>query len=179
MDERLVQDWTTHMLVPFMRLLQDEGGGRKQALLVLDSYKGHLTVVPSSLVVATPWCNRSTSQTTAASSAGFATATALVLRRWGSASQHVQELVRRKAFPVCDISNAEDGSKDHQTIAHLRDKAEVEVPDDVQESEEGAEATSLSNEEEDGANKMRGADEWSDDDDEMEEIEAWVAGKDE
>ncbi|CAI7856774.1 unnamed protein product [Closterium sp. NIES-54] len=43
MDDRLVQDWTTQVLVPFLKPLRDEGGRRKQALLVFDSYKGHLT----------------------------------------------------------------------------------------------------------------------------------------
>ncbi|CAI7803726.1 unnamed protein product [Closterium sp. NIES-54] len=43
MDENLVQDWTTQVLVPFMRPLRDEGCSRKDVLLVLDSYQGHLT----------------------------------------------------------------------------------------------------------------------------------------
>ncbi|CAI7746591.1 unnamed protein product [Closterium sp. NIES-53] len=43
MDERLVHDWTTQVLVPFLKPLRDEGGRRKQALLVFDSYKGNLT----------------------------------------------------------------------------------------------------------------------------------------
>ncbi|CAI7836008.1 unnamed protein product [Closterium sp. NIES-53] len=43
MDERLVHDWTTQMLFPFLKPLRDEGGQRKQALLVFDSYKGHLS----------------------------------------------------------------------------------------------------------------------------------------
>ncbi|CAI7863073.1 unnamed protein product [Closterium sp. NIES-53] len=43
MDENLVHDWTTQVLVPFMRPLRDEGSRRKDVLLVLDSYRGHLT----------------------------------------------------------------------------------------------------------------------------------------
>ncbi|CAI7902245.1 unnamed protein product [Closterium sp. NIES-54] len=45
-----------------------------------------------------------------------------------------EELVR-KAFLTCGISNAEDGSENHLILAHLRDKAEVEVLEDVQEEE--------------------------------------------
>ncbi|CAI7830054.1 unnamed protein product, partial [Closterium sp. NIES-54] len=43
MDENLVQDWTTQLLVPFMRPLRDEGCRRKDVLLVPDLYRRHLT----------------------------------------------------------------------------------------------------------------------------------------
>ncbi|CAI7788833.1 unnamed protein product [Closterium sp. NIES-54] len=45
MDEKLVQDWTTQVLVPFLKPLREEGGQRKEALLILDSYRGHTTEV--------------------------------------------------------------------------------------------------------------------------------------
>ncbi|CAI7863320.1 unnamed protein product [Closterium sp. NIES-53] len=48
-----------------------------------------------------------------------------------------EELVK-KAFLTCGISSAEDGSEDHLILAHLRDKAEVEVLEDVlDEGEDG------------------------------------------
>ncbi|CAI7764858.1 unnamed protein product, partial [Closterium sp. NIES-53] len=43
MDEKLVQDWAAQVLVPFLKSLREEGGQRKEALLVLDSYRGHIT----------------------------------------------------------------------------------------------------------------------------------------
>ncbi|CAI5486494.1 unnamed protein product [Closterium sp. Naga37s-1] len=49
----------------------------------------------------------------------------------------LEELVK-KAFLTCSISSAEDGSEDHLILAHLRDKAELEVLEDVlDEGEEG------------------------------------------
>ncbi|CAI5506263.1 unnamed protein product [Closterium sp. Naga37s-1] len=46
----------------------------------------------------------------------------------------LEELVR-KSFLTCGISNLEDGSEDHLILAHLRDKAEIEVLEDVQDEE--------------------------------------------
>ncbi|CAI5462767.1 unnamed protein product [Closterium sp. Yama58-4] len=40
MDEKLVQYRTTQVLVPFLKLLREEEGRCKDALLVLDSYRG-------------------------------------------------------------------------------------------------------------------------------------------
>ncbi|CAI7768014.1 unnamed protein product [Closterium sp. NIES-53] len=41
-----------------------------------------------------------------------------------------------KAFLICGISNAEDGSQDHLILAHMRDSGEVEVLEDVMEEEQ-------------------------------------------
>ncbi|CAI5990226.1 unnamed protein product [Closterium sp. NIES-65] len=92
-DESLVQDWTTQVLVPFLRPLRDGGGRRKEALLTLDSYRGHLT-------------------------------------------ESVPEELVRKAFLTCNISNALNGDQDHLILAHLRDKVDIDVLEDVQEEEE-------------------------------------------
>ncbi|CAI7932730.1 unnamed protein product [Closterium sp. NIES-54] len=121
MDGRLVQDWTTQVLVPFLKPLRDEGGRRNQALLVFDSYKGHLT--------------ESVGQTLKMFKCG-------VRHRYGTWFLEVgigqttcaKELVK-KSFLTCGISNAEDESEDHLILAHLRDKAEVEV---LEEEEGGA-----------------------------------------
>ncbi|CAI7836010.1 unnamed protein product, partial [Closterium sp. NIES-53] len=45
MDESLVQDWITQVMVPFLKPLRESTGCRREALVVLDSYRGHLTEV--------------------------------------------------------------------------------------------------------------------------------------
>ncbi|CAI7833602.1 unnamed protein product [Closterium sp. NIES-54] len=43
MDESLVQDWITQVMVPFLKPLRESTGRCREALVVLDSYRGHLT----------------------------------------------------------------------------------------------------------------------------------------
>ncbi|CAI7780189.1 unnamed protein product [Closterium sp. NIES-54] len=43
MDESLVQDWITQVMVPFLKPLRESTGRRREAFVVLDSYRGHLT----------------------------------------------------------------------------------------------------------------------------------------
>ncbi|CAI5940322.1 unnamed protein product [Closterium sp. NIES-65] len=43
MDEALVQDWITQVMVPFLKPLRETTGRRREGLVVLDSYRGHLT----------------------------------------------------------------------------------------------------------------------------------------
>ncbi|CAI7808917.1 unnamed protein product [Closterium sp. NIES-54] len=47
--------------------------------------------------------------------------------------QEVPEELIRKSFVTCGISTKLDGSEDHLVLAHLRDKGEVEVLEDVNE----------------------------------------------
>ncbi|CAI5505755.1 unnamed protein product [Closterium sp. Naga37s-1] len=141
-DERLVQ-----VLVPFLKPLRDEGGRDKQALLVLESYKGNLTQAASQLLKTfkmtravipgdrtSHWCNYLTYPSAAASTARFASATALA-ESWAD----VPEELVRKSFLTCGISDAEDGNEDHPILARLRDNTEMEVLEDVQEeADDGA-----------------------------------------
>ncbi|CAI7914821.1 unnamed protein product [Closterium sp. NIES-54] len=43
MDKKLIQDWTTQVLVVFLNSMREVARGRKDALLVLDLYQGHIT----------------------------------------------------------------------------------------------------------------------------------------
>ncbi|CAI6009745.1 unnamed protein product [Closterium sp. NIES-65] len=43
MDEALVQDWITQVMVPFLKPLRETTGRCWEGLVVLDSYRGHLT----------------------------------------------------------------------------------------------------------------------------------------
>ncbi|CAI5484684.1 unnamed protein product [Closterium sp. Yama58-4] len=43
MDKGLVQDWITQVLVPFLKPIREGTGRRRESLVVLDSYRGHLT----------------------------------------------------------------------------------------------------------------------------------------
>ncbi|CAI7908990.1 unnamed protein product [Closterium sp. NIES-54] len=45
MDESLVQDWITQVMVPFLKPLRESTGRRREALVVLDSYRSHLSEV--------------------------------------------------------------------------------------------------------------------------------------
>ncbi|CAI7783876.1 unnamed protein product [Closterium sp. NIES-53] len=171
MDERLVHDWTTQVLVPFLKQLRDEGGRRKQALLVFDSYKGHLTesvgqtlkmfkvtraIIPGGYTTLVQpldiSINRSfkcgvrhlystwfeeveTGQMTRAGN--LKKLPPEVVLKWIAESwADVPEELVKKSFLTCGISSAEDESEDHLILAHMWDKAEVEVLEDVLEKEE-------------------------------------------
>ncbi|CAI5477638.1 unnamed protein product [Closterium sp. Yama58-4] len=43
MDESLVQEWITQVLVPFLKPICEGNGRRRESLVVLGSYRGHLT----------------------------------------------------------------------------------------------------------------------------------------
>ncbi|CAI7778153.1 unnamed protein product [Closterium sp. NIES-53] len=162
MDEPLVQDWTTQVLVPFLKPLRDEGGRRKQVLLVFDSHKGHLTesvgqtlkMFKVTRAVISGGCtplvkpldvsiNRSFKcgvrhlYSTWFEEVGIGQTTRAVILKWivESWADVLEELVK-KSFLTCSISSVEDGSEDHLILTHLRNKAEVEVLEDVLEEEE-------------------------------------------
>ncbi|CAI7848836.1 unnamed protein product [Closterium sp. NIES-53] len=169
MDERLVQDWTTQVLIPFLKLLRDEGGWHKQALLVFDSYKGHLTesvgqtlkmfkvmraVIPGSCTPLVQPLDVSINRSFKCAmhhcyitwfeevKIGETTRNSKkpppeVILKWIVESwADVPEELVKKSFLTCGISSAEDGSEDNLILAHLQDKAEVEVLEDVLEEEE-------------------------------------------
>ncbi|CAI7812802.1 unnamed protein product [Closterium sp. NIES-54] len=60
----------------------------------------------------------------------------LVLKWIDEAWADVPKEMVRKAFLTCGISKAEDRSKDHLILAHMRDSGEVEVLEDVMEEEQ-------------------------------------------
>ncbi|CAI7859731.1 unnamed protein product [Closterium sp. NIES-54] len=56
-----------------------------------------------------------------------------VLRWIDESWEAVPEELVKKAFVTCGISTSIDGTEDHLILAHMRDKGEVEVLDDVNE----------------------------------------------
>ncbi|CAI7928170.1 unnamed protein product [Closterium sp. NIES-54] len=150
MDERLVQDWTTQVLVPFLKQLRDEGGRRKQAFLVFDSYKGHLTESVGQTLkmfkvmraVIPGGCTPLVQPLDVSINRSFKCGVHHHHSTWFEyvgigQTTRAEELVK-KPFLACGISSAEDGSEDHLILVRLRDKAEVEVLEDVLEEEDGA-----------------------------------------
>ncbi|CAI7887372.1 unnamed protein product [Closterium sp. NIES-54] len=162
MDESLVQDWITQVLVPFMKPLRETTGRRREALVVLDSYRGHLTeavgqtmrmfrlsraVIPGGAHrLFSRWIYRSTVRLNAVciteedginltTRAGNLQKppTETVLRWIDESWEAVPEELVKKAFVTCGISTSIDGTEDHLILAHMRDKGEVEVLDDVNE----------------------------------------------
>ncbi|CAI7783092.1 unnamed protein product [Closterium sp. NIES-53] len=150
MDKRLVQDWTTQVLVPFLKPLRDKGGRRKQVLLVFDSYKGHLTesvgqtlkmfkvtraVIPGSRTPLVQPLDDSINRSLKCGNLKKPPPEVipkLIVESWAD----VPEELVKKSFLTCGISSAEDRSEDHPILAHLWDKAEAEVLEDVLEEEE-------------------------------------------
>ncbi|CAI7789567.1 unnamed protein product [Closterium sp. NIES-54] len=130
MDEKLVQDWAAQVLVPFLKSLREEGGQRKEALLVLDSYRGHITEAVGQTM-------KLFKLTCAVIPVGnLKKPPAEKVLCWiAEAWADVPEELINKSFITCGISNAVDGSEDHLIHAHLRDTAEVEVMEDVCEEE--------------------------------------------
>ncbi|CAI7871542.1 unnamed protein product [Closterium sp. NIES-53] len=59
--------------------------------------------------------------------------TETVLRWIDESWEAVPEELVKKAFVTCGISTSIDGTEDHLILAHMRDKGEVEVLDDVNE----------------------------------------------
>ncbi|CAI7865788.1 unnamed protein product [Closterium sp. NIES-53] len=55
----------------------------------------------------------------------------LVLRWIDESWEAIPEELVKKAFVTCGISTPIDGSEDHLILAHMRDKGEVEILDDV------------------------------------------------
>ncbi|CAI7746357.1 unnamed protein product [Closterium sp. NIES-54] len=129
MDESLVQDWITQVMVPFLKPLRESTGRRKEALVVLDSYRGHLTEAVGqtmrmfrlSRAVIPEGCTPLVQPLDVSINRAF---------KCGSWEAILEELVK-KAFVTCGISTPIDGSEDHLILAHMRDKGEVEVLDDV------------------------------------------------
>ncbi|CAI7903507.1 unnamed protein product [Closterium sp. NIES-54] len=129
MDKSLVQDWITQVMVPFLKPLRESTGRRREALIVLDSYRSHLTEVVGqtmrmfrmSWAVIPGGCTPLVQPLDVSINRAF---------KCGSWEAIPEELVK-KAFVTCGISTPIDGSEDHLILAHMRDKGEVEVIDDV------------------------------------------------
>ncbi|CAI7923534.1 unnamed protein product [Closterium sp. NIES-53] len=166
MDEGLVQDWITQVLVPFLKPIRERAGRRREALVVLDSYRGHLTeavgqtmrmfrltraVIPGGCTSLLQPLDVSVNRAFKAGTrhrygtwfedigintrtrAGEMPPAETVLKWIDESWQEVPEELIRKSFVTCGISTKLDGSEDHLVLAHLRDKGEVEVLEDVNE----------------------------------------------
>ncbi|CAI7781677.1 unnamed protein product [Closterium sp. NIES-53] len=166
MDESLVQDWITQVMVSFLKPLRESTGRRREALVVLDSYRGHLNEVVgqtmrmfrlSRAVIpggCTPlvqpldvsinrafkcdvrhryssWFEEEGINTTTKAGNLKKPPAELVLRWIDESWEAIPEELVKKAFVTCGISTPIDGSEDHLILAHMRDKGEVEVLDDV------------------------------------------------
>ncbi|GJP29644.1 hypothetical protein CLOM_g19279 [Closterium sp. NIES-68] len=165
-DEDHVKDCIMTVLVPFLKRLPTSRGGRQKALVVLDSYKGHLTegvaalmrlfklsraVIPGGctpivqpLDVAVNRClkahvRRSYSgwfeefgcDSTIPAGNLKKPSAEVVLQCIAAAWKAVPANLIRKAFKTCGISNDLDCLEDDLILAHVHDKAEMEVMDDV------------------------------------------------
>ncbi|CAI7905921.1 unnamed protein product [Closterium sp. NIES-54] len=163
MDESLVQDWITQVMVPFLKPLRESTGRRREALVVLDSYRGHLTeavgqtmrmfrlsraVIPGGCTLDVSincafkcgvrhrysgWFEEEGINTTTKSGElnHDIPMSELVLRWIDESWEAIPEELVKKVFVTCGISTSLDGSEDHLILAHMRDKGEVEVLDDV------------------------------------------------
>ncbi|CAI7803780.1 unnamed protein product [Closterium sp. NIES-53] len=161
MDESLVQDWITQVMVPFLKPLRESTGRRREALVVLDSYRGHLTeavgqtmrmfrlsraVIPGGCTLDVSincafkcgvrhrysgWFEEEGINTTTKSGNLQKPPAELVLRWIDESWEAIPEELVKKVFVTCGISTSLDGSEDHLILAHMRDKGEVEVLDDV------------------------------------------------
>ncbi|CAI7882226.1 unnamed protein product [Closterium sp. NIES-53] len=143
MDESLVQDWITQVMVPFLKPLRESTGRRREALVVLDSYRGHLTEAVGqtmrmfrlSRAVIPGGCTPLVQPLDVSINRAFKCGVRHRYSSWFeeegiNTTTKAEELVK-KAFVTCGISNPIDGSEDHLILAHMRDKGEVEVLDDV------------------------------------------------
>ncbi|CAI7891540.1 unnamed protein product [Closterium sp. NIES-53] len=166
MDEGLVQDWITQVLVPFLKPIRERAGRRREALVVLDSYRSHLTeaigqtmrmfrltraVIPGGCTPLLQPLDVSVNRAFKAGTrhcygtwfedigintrtrAGEMSPAETVLKWIDKSWQEVPKELIRKSFVTCGISTKLDGSEDHLVLAHLRDKGEVEVLEDVNE----------------------------------------------
>ncbi|CAI7809897.1 unnamed protein product [Closterium sp. NIES-54] len=159
MDESLVQDRITQVMVPFLKPLRESTGRCREALVVLDSYRGHLTeavgqtmrmfrllraVIPGGCTpLVQPLdvsinrafkCGVRHRYSSWFEEEGINTTTKaaeLVLCWIDESWEAIPEELVKKAFVTCGISTPIDGSEDHLILAHMRDKGEVEVLDDV------------------------------------------------
>ncbi|CAI7878390.1 unnamed protein product [Closterium sp. NIES-54] len=137
MDESLVQDWITQVMVPFLKPLRESTGRRREALVVLDSYRGHLTeavgqtmrMFQLSRAVIPGGCTPLVQPLDVSINRAFKCG--LVLRWIDESWEAIPEELVKKEFVTCGIYTPIDGSEDHLILAHMRDKGEVEVLDDV------------------------------------------------
>ncbi|CAI7911515.1 unnamed protein product [Closterium sp. NIES-54] len=137
MDESLVQDWITQVMVPFLKPLRESTGRRREALVVLNSYRGHLTEAVGqtmrmfrlSRAVIPGGCTPLVQPLDVSINRAFKCG--LVLRWIDESWEAIPEELVKKAFITCGISTPIDGNEDHLILAHMRDKGEVEVLDDV------------------------------------------------
>ncbi|CAI7804325.1 unnamed protein product [Closterium sp. NIES-54] len=131
-----------------MRPLRDEGGRRRDVLLVLDSYRGHLIdhvgqtmrLIRLTRAMIPVGCTLLVQPQDVSINRAFEVGVRHHYSTWFeeegigyTTPADVPEEMVRTAFLTCAISNAEDGREDHMILAHLRDKAEVEVLEDVME----------------------------------------------
>ncbi|CAI7913802.1 unnamed protein product [Closterium sp. NIES-54] len=143
MDESLVQDWITQVMVPFLKPLRESTGRRREALVVLDSYRAHLTEAVGqtmrmfrlSQAVIPGGCTPLVQPLDVSINRAFKCGARHRYSSWFeeegiNTTTKAEELVK-KAFVTCGISTPIDGSEDHLILAHMRDKGEVEVLDDV------------------------------------------------
>ncbi|CAI7783312.1 unnamed protein product [Closterium sp. NIES-54] len=146
MDESLVQDWITQVMVPFLKPLRESTGRRREALVVLDSYRGHLTEAVGqtmrmfrlSRAVIPGGCTPLVQPLDVSINRAFKCGVRHRYSSWfeeeginTSTKAAIPEELVKKAFVTCGISTPIDGSEDHLILAHMRDKGEVEVLDDV------------------------------------------------
>ncbi|CAI7891161.1 unnamed protein product [Closterium sp. NIES-54] len=144
MDADGVIEWLDGAVKPYIN--PKFGVRPRKALLVLDSYHGHLTpevkkkfgelnLVPAVI----PAVNPSTSRLTAPSRPPFASSTRsgnikkplveLTLKWISTAWKSVPKELIQRAFLTCGISNALDGSQDKLCLQHRRDELEGEEVD--------------------------------------------------
>ncbi|CAI7898194.1 unnamed protein product [Closterium sp. NIES-53] len=149
MDAEGVIRWLEECVKPFLK--PRFGRCAKSSMLVLDSYRGHLTegvkeklcelncvpaVIPSGCTAEVQPLDVSINKSFKASirSRNLKKPPPAVVLRWVSLAWKAvpAELIKR-AFLTCGISNALDGSEDGLAMAHRRTQltAEVDVDDDI------------------------------------------------
>ncbi|CAI7868159.1 unnamed protein product [Closterium sp. NIES-54] len=151
-----------------MKPLRETTRRRREALVVLDSYRGHLTeavgqtmrmfrlsraVIPGGCTPLvqpldvsinhafkcgvrhrySTWFEEDGINLTTRAGNLQKPPAETVLRWIDESWEAVPEELVKKAFVTCGISTSIDGTEDHLILAHMRDKGEVEVLDDVNE----------------------------------------------
>ncbi|CAI7877137.1 unnamed protein product [Closterium sp. NIES-53] len=133
--------------VPKVAIPAETTGRRREALVVLDSYRSHLTeavgqtmrmfrlsraVIPGGCTPLVQPLDVSINR--AFKCGNLQKPPAETVLRWIDESwEAVPEELVKKAFVTCGISTSIDDTEDHLILAHMRDKGEVEVLDDVNE----------------------------------------------
>ncbi|CAI7784497.1 unnamed protein product, partial [Closterium sp. NIES-53] len=148
MDERAVQTWLTMEVLPHPNLKR--GQNARRAMLVLDSYRGHITQTmlqayrthSITLAVILVGCTSQIQPLDVSINRCFKAAVRARYARWfmregihvktkAEAWDQVPKKVIIEAFRHCGISSKLDGTENHLVMSHLRARSTTDVSEDM------------------------------------------------